>query len=154
MLDRVFQLLPSGNVRVHLGGEEREFLANLLRDATVLVDEDERSMWRLFPPIYEDASLQAGAELSSELFQDRSGEIVKELDLCRDLLEHAELDREEADQLLRGLNRLRLVLAGILRIDVDGFELPQDSSESAKLTYDLYNFLSWLMSALIDELPT
>jgi hypothetical protein len=140
-------------VRVNLEVHERVLLGELLDELERLLDDpDDPALRRLFPPAYSDREHdeQYRSLVRDQLASGRS----KALATVRRTLASETLDLEEADEWLRALNDLRLVLG--TRWDVteqlDYRKLDLDEVRGRELA--VYGYLSWLQEQLVEALQT
>jgi Domain of unknown function (DUF2017) len=148
------QIERSGDlVRLNLDAHERLLLHELLGELEALLDNpDDPALRRLFPPAYSDREHdeQYRSLVRDQLASGRS----KALATVRRTLASETLDLEEADEWLRALNDLRLVLG--TRWDVteqlDYRKLDLDEVRGRELA--VYGYLSWLQEQLVEALQT
>jgi len=138
-------------VRVRLDRQEQLLLNELLDELAGLLDDpDDPELRRLFPPAYSEPT---DDEKYRSLVRDQlvSGR-AKALSTVRKTLGNEELDRDDADQWVRALNDIRLVLG--TRWDVteqmDYGKLDLDESRGRELA--VYGYLSWLQEQLVEAL--
>ena len=138
-------------VRVNLEVHERLLLGELLDELEGLLDDtDDPELRRLFPPAYSDRAddEQYRSLVHDQLVSGRS----KALATVRETLAGESLDLDQADQWLRALNDMRLVLG--TRWDVteqlDYGKL--DLNEPRGRALAVYGYLSWLQEQLIEAL--
>ncbi len=138
-------------VRVNLEVHERLLLGELLDELEGLLDDpDDPELRRLFPPAYSDRvdDEQYRSLVHDQLVSGRS----KALATVRETLAGEMLDLEQADQWLRALNDMRLVLG--TRWDVteqlDYGELDLNEPRGRELA--VYGYLSWLQEQLVEAL--
>ena len=138
-------------VRLRLDVHERLLLSDLLDELGRLLDDpDDPELRRLFPPAYSD---QVDDEQYRSLVRDQlvSGR-EKAVATVRATLAAETLDLEQADQWLRALNDMRLVLG--TRWDVteqlDYGELDLNQPRGRELA--VYGYLSWLQEQLVEAL--
>ena len=138
-------------VRVHLELHERMLLGELLDELEGLLENpDDPEMRRLFPPAYSDRvdDEQYRSLVHDQLVSGRS----KALATVRETLAGETLDLEQADQWLRALNDMRLVLG--TRWDVteqlDYGKLDLNEPRGRELA--VYGCLSWLQEQLVEAL--
>ena len=138
-------------MRVRLDRHEQVLLGELLDELDGLLDDpDDPELRRLFPPAYSEPTddEQYRSLVHDQLVSGRS----KALSTVRRTLRNDELDRDEADQWLRALNDLRLVLG--TRWDVteqmDYGKLDLDEPRGRELA--VYGYLSWLQEQLVESL--
>ena len=140
-------------VRLRLDVHERLLLSDLLDElAGLLEDPDEPELRRLFPPAYSEPK---DDEHYRSLVRDGlvSGRL-KALTTVRETLVAETLDLEQAEQWLRALNDMRLVLG--TRWDVtEGLDYETlDLNEPRGRELAVYGFLSWLQEQLVEAVGT
>ncbi len=138
-------------MRLRLDTHERLLLSDLLDELERLLDDpDDPELRRLFPPAYSD---RADDEQYRSLVHDQlvSGR-AKAVATVRQTLAVETLDLEQADQWLRALNDMRLVLG--TRWDVteqmDYGKLDLNEPRGRELA--VYGYLSWLQEQLVEAL--
>jgi Domain of unknown function (DUF2017) len=138
-------------VRVNLEVHERLLLGELLDELEALLDDpDDPGLRRLFPPAFSDGAddEQYRSLVRDQLVSGRS----KALATVRETLDGETLDLEQADQWLRALNDMRLVLG--TRWDVteqlDYGKLDLNEPRGRELA--VYGYLSWLQEQLVEAL--
>jgi hypothetical protein len=138
-------------VRVSLDRHEQLLLTELLDELEGLLDDpDDPGLRRLFPPAYSEPTddEQYRSLVRDQLVSGRS----KALATVRATLSSDTLDADQADQWLRALNDMRLVLG--TRWDVteqlDYGKLDLDEPRGRELA--VYGYLSWLQEQLVEAL--
>jgi hypothetical protein len=139
--------------RVRLDFDEHELL--LLRELfdqlePLLADPDDPAVRRLFPPAYGDAEQD---ERYRSLVRDQlAGGRAKALATVRDTLGEETLTAEQADEWLRALNDLRLVLGTRLDVgeEIDYERLDLNDPRGRDLA--IYGYLTWLQEQLVEAL--
>jgi len=138
-------------VRLRLDVHERLLLSDLLDELERLLDDpDDPELRRLFPPAHAD---RADDEQYRSLVRDQlvSGR-SKALATVRRTLVAETLEIDQAEQWLRALNDMRLVLG--TRWDVteqlDYGKLDLDEPRGRELA--VYGYLSWLQEQLVEAL--
>jgi hypothetical protein len=138
-------------VQLRLDVHERLLLSDLLDELEGLLDDpDDPELRRLFPPAYSDRidDEQYRSLVHDQLVSGRS----KALATVRETLAGETLDLEQADQWLRALNDMRLVLG--TRWDVteqlDFGKLDLNEPRGRELA--IYGYLSWLQEQLVEAL--
>jgi hypothetical protein len=138
-------------VRVSLDRHEQLLLTELLDELEGLLDDpDDPELRRLFPPAYSEPTddEQYRSLVRNQLVSGRS----KALATVRATLSSDTLDADQADQWLRALNDMRLVLG--TRWDVteqlDYRKLDLDEPRGRELA--VYGYLSWLQEQLVEAL--
>jgi hypothetical protein len=138
-------------VRVSLDRHEQLLLTELLDELEGLLDDpDDPELRRLFPPAYSEPTddEQYRSLVRDQLVSGRS----KALATVRATMGSDTLDADQADQWLRALNDMRLVLG--TRWDVteqlDYGKLDLDEPRGRELA--VYGYLSWLQEQLVEAL--
>jgi hypothetical protein len=138
-------------VRVSLDRDEQLLLTELLDELEGLLDDPEDpELRRLFPPAYSEPTddEQYRSLVRDQLVSGRS----KALATIRATLSSDTLDADQADQWLRALNDMRLVLG--TRWDVteqlDYGKLDLNERRGRELA--VYGYLSWLQEQLVEAL--
>jgi hypothetical protein len=136
---------------VRLDRHEQLLLSELLDDLEGLLDDpDHPELRRLFPPAYSEPAddEQYRSLVRDQLVSGRS----KALSTVRRTLGDEELELDEADDWVRALNDLRLVLG--TRWDVteqmDYGALDLEEPRGRELA--VYGYLSWLQEQLVEAL--
>ena len=140
-------------MQLRLDVHERLLLSDLLDQLERLLDDpDDPELRRLFPPAYTE---HVDDEQYRSLVRDQlvSGR-AKALATVRMTLAGETLDLEQADQWLRALNDMRLVLG--TRWDVteqlDYGQLDLNAPRGRELA--IYGYLSWLQEQLVEVLQS
>jgi len=138
-------------VRLNLDAHEQALLRELLQELEPLLAEpDDPSLRRLFPPAYSDEQSddQYRSLVRDQLVRGRA----RSLATMRDTLANDEIDLEQADEWLRALNDLRLVLGTRLEVteDLDYESIDLDTPRGRDLA--VYGYLAWLQEQLVDAL--
>ena len=138
-------------VRVRLDAQERMLLSELLDELERLLDDpDDPELRRLFPPAYSEPS---NDEQYRSLVRDQlvSGR-AKALAMVRETMDRENLDVEEADQWLRALNDMRLVLGTRWDVTEQMDYGKLDLGEQRGRELAIYGYLSWLQEQLVEAL--
>ena len=138
-------------VRLNLDAHEQALLGELLDQLEPLLAEtDDPSVRRLFPPAYSDEKSddQYRSLVRDQLVRGRA----RSLATMRDTLADEAIDLEQADEWLRALNDLRLVLGTRLDVseELDYESLDLDTPRGRDLA--VYGYLAWLQEQLVDAL--
>jgi len=138
-------------VRLNLDAHEQALLREFLDEfEPLLAEPDDPSLRRLFPPAYSDerSDDQYRSLVRGQLVRGRA----RSLATMRDTLGSEEIDLEQADEWLRALNDLRLVLGTRLDVseDLDYERLDLDTPRGRDLA--VYGYLAWLQEQLVDAL--
>ena len=146
------QLQRKGDrVRVNLEVHERLLLGELLDELESLLDDpDDPELRRLFPPAYSDRvdDEQYRSLVHDQLVSGRS----KALATVRETLAGEMLDLEQADQWLRALNDMRLVLGTRWDVTEQLDYGTLDLNEPRGRELAVYGYLSWLQEQLVEAL--
>ena len=139
-----------GSYRLSLPDEEREILRDLPRQLRALLDTDDPSLERLFPPAYED-----------EEDDDEYGELVRgslldeklaALKVVEDTVDATRLDDSQLNAWLGALESLRLVLGTQLDVNEEMAGDAIDPRDPRAPTLALYGYLSWLQEEAVAAL--
>ena len=138
-------------VRLSLNAGEQLLLRDLLDDLEpLLADSDDPALRRLFPPAYSDdeSDEQYRALVRDQLVNGRA----KALATMRGTLASETIDLEQADEWLRALNDLRLVLGTRLDVteEIDYERIDLDDPRGRDLA--VFGYLAWLQEQLVDAL--
>ncbi len=147
---RQFQRKGEG-VRVRLDRHEQLLLTELLDELERRLDDpDDPELRRLFPPAYPEP---VDEEHYRSLVRDQlvSGR-SKALATVRETIGSDTLDAEQADQWLRALNDMRLVLGTRWDVteEMDYGRLDMNEPRGRELA--IYGYLSWLQEQLVESL--
>jgi hypothetical protein len=146
------QIERSGDhVRLNLDPHERLLLHELLDELEALLDDaDDPALRRLFPPAYSDPASeeQYRSLVGDQLMSGRA----KALATVRETLGEKTLDLDQAEQWLRALNDLRLVLGTRLDVTEEIDYVRIDLNEPRGRELAVYGYLSWLQEQLVEAL--
>ena len=156
MLNRRIQRDRDGGYLLRLPPEERELLRSLPAQLREVMQTDDPSLRRLFPPAYPD-----DREADDEFRRLMREELLEgKLAALRVVEETAGADRLSDAQLeawLGALESLRLFLGTQLDITEESYEQDLDPENPAAPALALYGYLSWLqeeaVAALSASLP-
>lgn len=131
---------------VFLPAEERDVLAALPGQLRAALAEDEPTVYRLFPPAYNDdpaANVEYHRLVGSDL-ADRKLAALAELERTA----HApDLSTEELESWLGAIESLRLVLG--TQLDVTEAPIAIDRDDPDAHRWALYAWLSWLQEEVV-----
>jgi hypothetical protein len=140
-----------GDYRLRLTRHERDALRSLPAQLRELLDTDDPSLVRLFPPAYaDDPASNADYERLT-----RDSLLAKRLQALRVMEETVDADRLTEEQLsgwLGALNDLRLVLGTRLDVTEDVYERELDPNDPRAPELALYAYLSWLQEQAVAAL--
>jgi hypothetical protein len=139
---------PDGGYELRLGDNERDVLGAVLAELReLLLSPDDPSLTRLFPPAYGDDS-ERNAEYAALVRDELLERRLAAIDVVEATLTAEHLDDEQLHRWMGAVNDLRLVLG--TRLDVtEDMTRPRRRSANAP-AYALYDYLSWLLSELVD----
>lgn len=122
-----------------------------MSQASNLALQNQELTWRIFPPRYSDPASQAEFELSNTETSSDAISLAASLTLSSSIITEKErLSVEEALSVVRDANKVRLMLAEILKITEESYEPPSHASKDIAFTFDVYNYLGWIISELTD----
>jgi hypothetical protein len=141
----------SGDVRLSLNANEQLLMHDLLDELEpLLADPDDPALRRLFPPAYPDGENdeQYRSLVRDQLVNGRA----RSLATVRTTLAEKTLTEDQADDWLRALNDLRLVLGTRLDVteDLDYGSIDLDEPRGRDLA--VYGYLSWLQEQRVEAL--
>lgn len=150
---RAVKRLPSGEVRLNLGVDERAVLRSLpaqLREVLEIAPESAAAR-RLNPPAYSDhpAHEEEFRRLMGDDLQERQ---LAALAVLEETVEQDRLSEEQAHGWLSALNSLRLVLGTQLDVTEDMEEELLHGGDPRAPGFALYGYLSWLLNELVEAL--
>jgi hypothetical protein len=140
-------------VGLNLDPHEVLLLHELLDELEALLENPaDPALRRLFPPAYSDRA-------SEEQYRSLVGEQLvsgraKALATLRATLASKTLDLDQAEQWLRALNDLRLVLGTRLDVTEEIDYARIDPNEPRGRELAVYGYLSWLQEQLVEALQT
>jgi hypothetical protein len=140
---------------IRLSAGERAALRGLfdeLRDLLVAENPaSDAAVARLFPPAYPEdplRNLDYERSAGNELLAQR----LSTLETVSDTIDATDLAEEQLLAWLGAINDARLVLGTRLDVTEESTEKDFANDESARSTYELYLFLSWLEGRIVDVL--
>jgi hypothetical protein len=134
----------TGRFQIRLSDEDREMLRILHDQLDQLLDEDDASLRRLFPPAYNEDP-EFDAEYQRLMREDLVDRRRAALATMVRTLDSSELSEEELTGWLGALNDFRLVLG--TQLDVTEDDLFIDTPEHA-----LYHYLGYLEESVVSAL--
>ncbi|SHE49497.1 protein of unknown function [Ferrithrix thermotolerans DSM 19514] len=151
-----FKRQGEDTIKVRINDRERDVLSNYLEQISNIVLSDINLSWRLFPPIFDDPVRQAECELDSQSREDaKQFEVASSFSVSAEMIRRKDLlNSVEATTLLQDLNKARLVLAEILGIKDESFNQSSLGSDELRFIFDVYNYLGWIVSELIETLAS
>ena len=140
-----------GGVRLSLNASEQLLLRDLLDQLEpLLADPDDPALRRLFPRAYSDdeSDEQYRSLVRGQLVNGRA----RSLATVRATLGEKTLSPEQADDWLRALNDLRLVLGTRLEVTEDLDYESIDLNDPRGRDLAVYGYLAWLQEQLVDAI--
>jgi hypothetical protein len=140
-----------GGYRLRLPAEERELLRSLQAQFRAVLQTDDPSLRRVFPPAYVDddkANDEYRRLMREELLEGK-------LEALRVVEETAGADRLSGEQLeawLGALESIRLFLGTQLDVREEIYSSPIDPDDPEAPTLALYGYLSWLQEEAVEAL--
>jgi hypothetical protein len=134
--------------QVRLSREERDALRSLPGQLRELLERDDPSAGRLFPPAY-GADAERNAEYEALVHDDLLAERLSSLRVMEETMDASNLTEDQMADWLGTLNSLRLVLGTRLDVteDMDPSDLREGDPDAALLA--LYYYLGWLEEEVV-----
>jgi hypothetical protein len=139
----------SGRYQLRLGAAERELLRALPQQVRPLVESEDPSAHRLFPPAY-DGDPEREADYRGLVHDELKQRHLRSLSLLEETAGRSDLDEEEVLGWLGALNDVRLVLG--TQLDMTEDPPPPDPADENARPMAVYAYLSWLEAKLVDAL--
>jgi hypothetical protein len=134
----------TGRYHLRLSSGERAVLRSLPDQLDELLDEDDPSLRRLFPPAYEDDP-ERDAEYQRLMREDLVARHRAALETMARTLDASDLTEEELSAWLGSLNGFRLVLGTRLGVT-------EDDTATGTAEYALYHYLTYLEESVVQAL--
>lgn len=145
----------NGGYRLRLPAEERELLRSLPGQLRDVLQTDDPSLRRLFPPAYADDD-EADGEFRRLMRDELLDGKLAALRVVEETAGAERLTGEQLEAWLGALESLRLVLGTQLDVTEETYADDLDPSDPLAPALALYGYLSWLqeeaVAALTDEL--
>jgi hypothetical protein len=140
---------PDGGVRFFLPPAERELLLQLRAELLSLLESapDDPSLERLFPPAYDDR--KSDSEYQRLMRDELETGLRETFDVMEATAAREKLTAAEAEEWLRALTDLRLVLGTRLDVAEDTFAEGLDLADPRAPELAVYGYLSWLQEMLV-----
>jgi hypothetical protein len=143
----------NGTYAIKITDDERQLLHELPGELVKLLEsgDDDRSMYRLFPRAYEN-DLGRQVEYDRLMRDDLQTRHVEALRVLEETADAKEITEEQADNWVRALNQLRLVLGTRLDLTDDTTEedFPTDGPTAG--AYALYSYLTDLQLCAVEAM--
>jgi hypothetical protein len=142
-----------GQFQIRLPAEERDLLRSLPGQLKDLLEEDDPSLRRLFPPAYLDDP-ERDADYQQLMRADLLERHRAALDVMAETIDAEELQEEQLAGWLGALNDLRLVLGTRLDVSEDMWDDELDPSDPRAPALGLYGYLGWLQEQVVEALAS
>jgi len=142
-----------GGYTLSLPPEERELLRSLPAQFREVLQTDDPSLRRIFPPAYiddDDANDEFRRLMREELLE---GKLVA-LEIVEQTAGADHLTGEELEGWLGALESLRLFLGTQLDVSEEMYAVELDPDDPSALTLALYGYLSWLQEQAVEALSS
>ena len=145
--------LRGGGFALRLPREERDVLRSLPAQLRALIDDDDASVARLFPPAHPDdptGEAEYRGLVGDELVAGRR----RALEIVEGTVDADRLDDEQLAAWLSVLNDARLVLGTQLDVteDLDPDRVPDEGPDAYR--FALYFYLGWLQEQIVEALAS
>ena len=140
-----------GGYTVHLPPEERELLRSLPAQFREVLQTDDPSLRRIFPPAYTDddvANDEFQRLMREELLE---GKLVA-LAMVEETAGADHLTGEQLEGWLGALESLRLFLGTQLDVTEETYAMELDPDDPSAPALALYSYLSWLQEQAVEAL--
>ncbi len=141
-MSEAFVLDPPEGIRIELNQGQRDVVVQSMSLVARIVIAGGQESWRLDPPRFEDLELEAAEALANPGSQEVLTGVAARLEQGAELVSRKVLSLAEADDLATLLNYCRLVLAET--------EFEGEPETARSFGRDLYEYLSYLLSALLE----
>ena len=153
MLTRRIQRDRKGGYRLRLPPEERELLRSLPAQLREVMQTDDPSLRRLFPPAYPDDS-EADDEFRRLMLEELLEGKLAALRIVEETASADHLNSEELESWLGALESLRLYLGTQLDITEEVYTGGIDPDDPDAPALALYGYLSWLQEEVVAALSS
>jgi hypothetical protein len=142
-----------GDFRVHLLERERELLRGLPAELHGLVDSDDPSLVRLFPPAYPD-DIRADDEYADLMRTELLDGKLAALRVLEQTADAERLDESQLEAWLGAFESIRLVLGTQLDVTEETYAAQLDPLDPQAPALALYAWLSWLQEEAVEALAS
>ena len=153
MLTRRIQRDRKGGYRLRLPPEERELLRSLPAQLREVMQTDDPSLRRLFPPAYPDDS-EADDEFRRLMLEELLEGKLAALRIVEETASADHLSSEQLESWLGALESLRLYLGTQLDITEEVYTGGIDPDDPDAPALALYGYLSWLQEEVVAALSS
>ena len=153
ILNRRIKKTRKGQFQLRLPAEERELLRDLPRQLRELLEKDDPSLKRLFPPAYkDDAALEA--EYRHYMADDLVASHRRSIDAMEETIDAEVLTEEQLLAWLGALNDLRLVLGTNIDVTEDMYTQEMHPDDPRAPAFAVYTYLGWLQEQVVEALSS
>ena len=153
MMIRRIQRDRKGGYRLRLPPEERELLRSLPAQLREVMQTDDPSLRRLFPPAYPDDS-EADDEFRRLMLEELLEGKLAALRIVEETASADHLSSEQLESWLGALESLRLYLGTQLDITEEVYTGGIDPDDPDAPALALYGYLSWLQEEVVAALSS
>ena len=142
-----------GGYTLHLPPEERELLRSLPAQFREVLQTDDPSLRRLFPPAYtddDDANDEFQRLMREELLEGK----LAALEIVEETAGADHLTGEQLEGWLGALESLRLFLGTQLDVSEEMYAVELDPDDPSAPALALYGYLSWLQEQAVEALSS
>jgi hypothetical protein len=151
VLGRRVKRTRKGEYQLRLSPEERDVLRGLPGQLRALLETDDPSLKRLFPPAYkDDPALEA--EYRHYMAEDLMASHQRSLDVMEETVDADVVTEEQLLGWLGALNDLRLVLGTRLDVTEDMYDREMDPDDPDAPAFAVYSYLGVLQEHVVDAL--
>jgi hypothetical protein len=133
------------SIVISLPAQQRDVTKQSMLLVAQIAASGGQEAWRLSPPVYDDPLLEAEEAVKGG--ESGIGDIVTRLRMGEGMLDEQQLSLRESDELATLLNYCRLVLS-------EAQNSMNEAKINPKFAEDLYSFLGYLLSSLLEALST
>jgi hypothetical protein len=153
MADRNIQRDRKGGYKLRLPPYERELLRSLPAQFREVLQTDDPSMRRLFPPAYIDDD-EANDEFQRLMREELLEGKLTALKVVEETADADHLTGEQLESWLGALESLRLFLGTQLDVTEETYVDEIDRDDPRALELALYGYLSWLQEQAVEALSS
>jgi len=143
----------AGGYRLRLPREERELLRSIPAQLREVLQTDDPSLRRLFPPAYAD-DREAEDEFRRLMREELLEGKLAALRVVEETADAQHLTGEQLEAWLGALESLRLYLGTQLDVTEATYEHEPDPSDPSAPALALYGYLSWLQEQAVEALSS
>ena len=153
ILNKRVKKTRKGQFQLRLPAEERQLLRGLPQQLRELLETDDPSLKRLFPPAYkDDAALEA--EYRHYMADDLVASHRRSIDVMEETIDAEVLTEEQLLAWLGALNDLRLVLGTNIDVTEDMYEQEMHPDDPRAPSFAVYTYMGWLQEQVVEALSS